>query len=347
MIESSTCSARRPSVEVPASGEATFVQERPWLDPQLWGIGGEYGSPVLYDLVTEVSVDGEVVDQHIQPFDFREFWITGTDFYLNGKRIFIQADLGHGKNNLRRFNQVYFPVLRDHHINTIRNHHSEFWSPELFRQCDQMGMLAYAQMYPALFPEKAVPVSSPGPHEFISVEDWMNHPQHHTNLDNYRRWVKMVRNHPSVVILSTDNEIFTQSWDYPHAIDLNVRNDRIGAIYGRFVQELAPDHVVTRDGDVGTWGWHSVWSEEPLPTTANYHYPEFNADQTLKNWQSLYGFRPLIIGESLYCSYGAWDNWIGPIPSQVEKKAERLRQAGHRHVPGASNPRGGVHGAGA
>ena len=39
-----------------------------------------------------VRVDGNLLDQrHDLRFGFREFWIDGRDFYLNGTRIFLSA----------------------------------------------------------------------------------------------------------------------------------------------------------------------------------------------------------------------------------------------------------------
>ena len=82
--------------------------------------------------------------------------------------------------------------------------------------------------------------------------------------------MKWLRNHPSVVMYSTDNEIFTQAWDTPEKLDENIRNDQLGAVYGRYVGELDPTRLVTRDGDEGTWGKMGKWEEEPPAEIANY-----------------------------------------------------------------------------
>ena len=44
------------------------------------------------------------------------------------------------------------------------------------------------------------------------------------------------------------------------------------------------------------------------------------------NWRRTYEWRPVVFGETLYGSYCGWDGWIGPIPSQVQKKAEKVRR---------------------
>lgn len=313
------------TTEIPAGGTATISNEGTWTEAKLWGIGGVYGDPVLYDLVTDVTVNGQPADRHVEPFGFREFWIAGTDFYLNGRRIILQGDVGLGTLTRKRL-EVVLPLLRADGINTIRIHDSDYWSLEFLRVCDRLGMLAYAQMYPILHDQKPRDKRETGKLEYIPYDDWLKHPLHEYNQRNYARWERMLRNHPGVVIASTDNEIFSQSWDRPENEAFNIRNDRLGAWYARYVKSLNPALVMTRDGDEGTWGHKGKWQEDPPCDTANYHYPDFHINEFVLNWQTVFDFRPVVYGETLYCSYGAWDKWIGAIPSQVQKKANRVRQ---------------------
>ena len=62
----------------------------PWKDPLLWDT---HTPDKLYTAkVTLKKQDGTIVDQQIPfQFGFREFWIDGRDFYLNGKRIHLRA----------------------------------------------------------------------------------------------------------------------------------------------------------------------------------------------------------------------------------------------------------------
>ncbi len=304
-----------------------------WNDPKLWGIGGKYGDPVLYDLVSDLYIDGKIIDRKVQPFGFREFWIAGSDFFLNGHHIILQGDSGIKNLETTKHCEVRFPLLRNDGINIIRNHDGAHYSRDFFRSCDQSGMLAYANMYPILL-EK----DHDQPENFIPYEEFLATPRHEFNLRNYRRWFKMLQNHPSVVILSTDNEIFTQAWDTPAKEKINVRSDRLGALYAQYVKSLDPERVMTRDGDVGTWGFADKYHDTPACDTANYHYPDFNVNSFVRNWQTVFGFRPAVYGETLYYSYGAWDKWIGAIPTQVAKKAKRVAEIGQLYreleVPG-------------
>ena len=186
-----------------------------------------------------------------------------------------------------------------------------------------MGMLCYLQMYPVLHRRA---LKKPSADNFEPFEEWEKTEEHAFNLANYERWFRAFRNSPSAVIWSTDNEIFTQAWDTAGKAEFNVRNDRVGALYGQFMKKLDPQLVITRDGDVGTWGSKGRWHEEPPCDTANYHYPDFNVETWVRDWQRVYEWHPAVFGETLYTSYGAWDNWVGAKPEVVRKKALHVRR---------------------
>ncbi|MBQ8756462.1 MAG: hypothetical protein IJZ19_15655 [Lentisphaeria bacterium] len=283
---------------VKAGTTATIHNQAFWTDPVLWGIGDNTGKPYLYELVTDIVKDGTVIDRDIRNFGFREVWSAGTNIFINGKRVILQGDVGWGNfMDARKSSNVLLNILRNNGINIVRNHDGAFFNSEFFDLCDRRGMWVYANMYPDL--DEGFNRTK----KIIPVKEWLEHPVHKENLLNYRRWVRMVRNHPSVIILSSDNEIYTQAWDSLEKLDLNLRNDAIGAIYGRYVKKLAPGYIITRDGDVGTWGWEGKWQETPPCETANYHYPNFDIGKCTVNWQDVYGYRPLIYGEAVYCGH--------------------------------------------
>jgi len=304
---------------------AAFTNSGIWLEAEPWGIGGQYGNPTLYRMVSDLYVNDQLVDRRMDRFGFREFWIAGTDFFLNGKRIILQGDVGQQDLEQRKSNAVLFSLLRADGINIVRNHDGAYYSPEFLRSCDELGMLAYVQSYPVLH-DRAVTdaMKTNGSKLVIPYDAWLKHPLHQFNLENYARWTRMLRNHPSVVIAATDNEIFTQAWDHLSQEDFNIRNDRLGAFYEKYVKSLNPALVMTRDGDEGTWGW-GKWTENPPCDTANYHYPDYNINETVKNWQTLYKFRPAVFGETLYCTYFEGGRWVGPTPDRVAKKAAQIR----------------------
>lgn len=288
-----------------------------WRDPRLWNLE----DPFLYDLVSDLYVDGKPTDRKYDRFGFREFWIHGTDFMFNGKRMILQGDVGHAEWSVEKYCDVAWPLYRKDGINTLRLHDSySFFAPQVAENGDRYGMFIYAQMYPEM------DVVRQTPQTFTPLEKWRTLPVHQWNLENYRRWFRMLRNHPSVIVWSTDNEIFTQSKDSADRRKLNIRNDSLAAEYARFMEVLDPELIVTRDGDIGTWNSKQTWFETPPRMTANYHYPDFNLDLWVKNWESRFEFRPVIFGETLYCSYGAWNKWCGAVPDAVRKKAQMIRK---------------------
>src|SRR5262249_25631163 len=61
-----------------------------WMPEKLWDI--HIPENQLTAQVTVVDAKGKTLDVgYAVPFGFREFWIEGKDFYLNGSRIFLSA----------------------------------------------------------------------------------------------------------------------------------------------------------------------------------------------------------------------------------------------------------------
>ncbi len=303
-------------VEVPANATFEVKQEKPWSDPECWDVG----KPVLYRLASTLIRNGTPLDQHFQRFGYREFWKSKFDYWLNGKRFFIQGEIFCGTPSLPSFTRQYFTLfftlLRNTaNTNTIRIH-SDFTHSLYAAVCDELGMLFIPNMHPVIsgLPEKI----GPG-----DVEAFKKSKSHALNVRRYTNWIKWLRNHPSIVIYSTDNEVFTQAVGKPW--DGSIRNDRIAAMYEPLVKSLDPSRLVTRDGDQGTWGRMGAWQQNPPAEIANYHYPEFDSIHCVHDWQSVYE-KPVLYGETLYCSYGAWDNYIGAIPSQVLRSAGQARE---------------------
>lgn len=140
---------------VPPGGTLTLRSTGIWNDPVLWGIGGPYGNPVLYDLVSDLYVGGKLADRSVRPFGFREFWIAGSDFFLNGRHIILQGDVGTRGLDNRKHCDVLFPLLRADGINTIRNHDGAFQSPEFFRSCDRLGHARLCEHVPGAARKRA------------------------------------------------------------------------------------------------------------------------------------------------------------------------------------------------
>ncbi len=64
------------------SGRAAAELEYPWADPELW----DFDRPNLYDLELTVTGGGRT-ETVLERFGFREFHISGRDFYLNNRKF--------------------------------------------------------------------------------------------------------------------------------------------------------------------------------------------------------------------------------------------------------------------
>ena len=67
---------------VEAKETQTLTLSWPWANPRLWDVG----QPNLYTLRLKVKGAG-LDDEYNQEFGFREFWVEGRKFFLNGTEI--------------------------------------------------------------------------------------------------------------------------------------------------------------------------------------------------------------------------------------------------------------------
>jgi beta-galactosidase len=69
-----------------ATDRQSIVVGWKWHDPKLW----ELGKPYLYTVKLEAKGPG-LDDEMVQAFGFREFWVEGGKFFLNGREIALRA----------------------------------------------------------------------------------------------------------------------------------------------------------------------------------------------------------------------------------------------------------------
>ncbi len=176
----------------------TVLQKMLLNQPKLWDVT----SPNLYIAVTTLSQDGKEVSQYNTPFGIRTILFTSNDgFHLNGRKLPIRGvcmhhDLGAlGAAINERALERQLTILKDMGVNAIRTSHNPP-APELLTLCDRMGFLVMDELTDTwTMPKKKNGYA-------MLYEDWYE--QDLTAL------IRRDRNHPSIILWSTGNEIGEQ-----------------------------------------------------------------------------------------------------------------------------------------
>jgi beta-galactosidase len=180
------------------SGDAQKVQvSHSWPDPRLW----DFQQPNLYTLRLSVKGPG-IDDTFAQTFGFREFWIDGREFYLNNtpfrlRQIFrrdhagypalidsqLQADIDLGFNCLQLWPEDPYAVGNFQDVVAAR--------------ADRMGM-----------PVMGITV----PLQRVA-ESWDDPEFRDEFLRLYRRDMRRLRNHPSIILWGSSGNYFGHEQD--------------------------------------------------------------------------------------------------------------------------------------
>lgn len=233
-------------------------------------------------------------------FGFREFWIQGRDFYLNGTRIFLcavpldNAQLGAAwatyagtRESLQR--------LKSFGVNFVYTHNYG---------CEPGANLSFAEMLRAA-DDEGILVSFSQPH--FSQYDWKSVDADQNN--GYARhaefFVKAAGNHPSVVCYSmSHNATGTEEQMNPDQID-GVHDARNRWSSNNVKQALRAEAIVERL-DPGRIVYHHSSANLGSMYTANF-YANFVPVQEMSDWfehWSTAGVKPLFL-----CEYGAPLSW--------------------------------------
>jgi beta-galactosidase len=172
-------------------GQAVEIElVQPWRDPILWS--PEH--PHLYHLRVDLLEEGCLIDQRTVRFGFREVWLDGHTFIINGTRINLRGDAWHYQGFVQQFPEYaanWYRQCKETGINFIRLHAMPY--PAFYLDlADEMGMLLVSES--AIYgSSKAMAADHPA---FLAAC--------HSHL---RDFVRRDRNHPSVVIWSMQNEM--------------------------------------------------------------------------------------------------------------------------------------------
>ncbi|MBD0401537.1 glycoside hydrolase family 2 TIM barrel-domain containing protein [Flammeovirga sp. EKP202] len=182
--------------------------------PKLWSPD----TPILYNALTQLKVNGKVVDEYNTPFGIRsiEFKVN-EGFYLNGKNTLVKGVCLHHDAGLvgtavplgvweRRLK-----LLKEGGVNAIRTSHNPF-SKEFLELCDRMGFLVQHELFDEFDYPKDKRQNFHDQHSDYSTRGYDEHFQKWAQSDLQRTMLRD-RNHPSVFQWSIGNEI---EWTYLH-----------------------------------------------------------------------------------------------------------------------------------
>ena len=242
-VEGTDVTLGEKEVTVPAGASKTLSLKCGWADPQLWGPE----NPHLYHLLTQVTAGGKTLDQAKTRFGFREFWIDGAVFVLNGTPMKFLATAGHPRgdldNGLSKASAVdFYHRIREAGCVAMRLH-ANIWPKCWYEAADEVGMPIVFEA-PLFCYARAYALSKP--------KFWENY---HTHLEAV---IRDHRNHPSIVMTSLENEILHCGGERePQTIP------RL-AEAGRLVKRLDPTRPILYDGD---------GDPEGVADVLNLHYP--------------------------------------------------------------------------
>ncbi|MBN1417429.1 MAG: hypothetical protein JXP34_01560, partial [Planctomycetes bacterium] len=278
-------------------GRIEFTE--PWKPEKLWDIHTPRNQ---YDLqVSLVDAGGTVLDvSYPIRFGFREFWIDGRDFHLNGTRIFLSAvpldnaQVGAAlatyegaKESLLRLRSFGINFVYTHNYGCEPGSHLAF--AEILRAADDVGML----------------VSLSQPH--FSHYDWKEPDADASN--GYARhaafYVDVAGSHPSVVFYSMNHNATGYSEDMnPDRIDglyegrdtWSLNNAKRALRAEAIVRRLDPSRIVYHHSSGNLGSMH----------TSNF-YPNFVPVQEMSDWFEHWATRG--VKPAFTCEFGAPFTW--------------------------------------
>ncbi|MEX0324133.1 MAG: beta-galactosidase GalB [Puniceicoccaceae bacterium] len=166
-------------------------------NPKRWDIA----TPNLYKAVTTVTVGGEVVDSYTTTFGVRTIDFTADGgFFLNGKAtkmkgMCIHDDFGAlGIEENETAIRYFLGKMKEMGANAIRTAHKP-GSPIMLDLCDEMGFVVLEENFDEW---RAGKKNSPNGYHKI-FDEW-------AEIDT-RDMIRRDRNHPSIVIWSSGNEM--------------------------------------------------------------------------------------------------------------------------------------------
>ncbi len=287
--EALTAQSEPFSTEDLEKGRLAFSKE--WRTPKLWDTDTPRNQ---YEAVVELLEGGSTQDvYHAVRFGFREFWIEGRDFILNGSRVHLRAaPLNSAQINtatasyegacetIRRLKWWGYDAAYTHNYDCRPGSHIAF--EEILRAADDVGMILSFSL----------------PH--MRDYDWSGEqPEKRSGYERHLEWyVKCAQNHPSVVMYSQNHNSLAYADDEnPQRIPLVLdcifpgnMGERLREVYGR-------ERILRQFDKVRPQYNHSGHSREMYTMNCYLNWvPAQERSEWFSRWAE-YGARPLYLVE--------------------------------------------------
>ena len=153
---STTAVANATATTTLASGATSEVTTTAVVDsPALWSLE----SPNLYTVVTEVTVDGNVVDTYETEFGFRWITFNSSGFHLNGKAVKLNGVCMHhdqgALGSAAYYDAMYrqMSIMKEMGCNAIRTSHNPA-DEDFIAICNELGLLVIEETFDGLVDAK-------------------------------------------------------------------------------------------------------------------------------------------------------------------------------------------------
>ncbi|NJM24182.1 MAG: glycoside hydrolase family 2 protein, partial [Bacteroidia bacterium] len=272
--DGSVTSKTSSDVIVTADTTATVDQQFELSDPVLWSVD----SPYLYRAITEIVIDGKIVDEYETTFGVRSFaFDAAKGFSLNGEPMKLRGVCLHhdfgclGAAFYERAAERQLEIMKAMGVNAIRTSHNPPAS-RLLDLCDRMGFIVMDEAFDMWKKQKV-------DYDYhLYWDEW-----HRRDLEDQLR---RDRNHASVMIWSIGNEV-NEQWDVNDSLGTVIATELAGIV--RSLDDARPitagcnnqnpDSPVIRSGVLDLIGYnyaHQIYKD--FPTT--YSGQKFIATET-------------------------------------------------------------------
>jgi beta-galactosidase len=202
-----------------------------WKNPRLWDVG----QPNLYTL--QLAVKGSGIDtQYAQPFGFREFWIEGRKFFLNGTEFRLRPNLH--SDTWQGGTVEVSDRLIDNYVKAGFNI-TEMWP----WNHDERGRWHFRELFSERADLKGFPIMAPALD--ITPIAWSEQWNNRQMIDRWKARMtaemRRYRNHPSVLMWATSPNYFGNGDDQnPRRIGRKKVEGTLGSVEDQRLRAKTP-----------------------------------------------------------------------------------------------------------